>query len=94
MVEVQLLLNYDTLMEKRGFILTNYKAKRSNLKALLTKNSMNLKGLEKNTNIPLEQLNGYISKKVMNLSTAMTISKELNCTIEDLYDWELKKKVK
>ena len=81
-------------MEKRGVILTNYKAKKSNLKALLTKNSMNLKGLEKNTNIPLEQLNGYISKKVMNLSTAMTISKELNCTIEDLYDWELEKKVK
>ncbi len=29
----------------------------------------------------------------MNLSTAMTISKELNCQIEDLYDWELEKKI-
>lgn len=53
---------------------------------------MNLEGLEKNTHIPLDQLNGYMSKKVMNLSTAMTISKELNCQIEDLYDWELEKK--
>ena len=73
--------------------MSNYKAKKSNLKALLSKNSMNLEGLEKNTHIPLEQLNGYMSKKVMNLSTAMTISKELNCQIEDLYDWELEKKI-
>jgi DNA-binding Xre family transcriptional regulator len=72
--------------------LSNYKAKKSNLKALLSKNSMNLQGLEKSTHIPLEQLNGYMSKKVMNLSTAMTISKELNCKIEDLYEWEIEKK--
>ncbi|NHC19982.1 helix-turn-helix domain-containing protein [Bacillus sp. MM2020_4] len=48
---------------------------------------MDLDGLEKNTNIPRSQLDGYISKKVMNLNTAMTISKELNCQIEDLYVW-------
>jgi DNA-binding Xre family transcriptional regulator len=72
--------------------LSNYKAKKSNLKTLLSKNSMNLQGLEKSTHIPLEQLNGYMSKKVMNLSTAMTISKELNCQIEDLYEWEIEKK--
>jgi DNA-binding Xre family transcriptional regulator len=72
--------------------LSNYKAKKSNLKSLLSKNSMNLQGLEKSTHIPLEQLNGYMSKKVMNLSTAMTISKELNCKIEDLYEWEIEKK--
>jgi hypothetical protein len=54
---------------------------------------MNLEGLEKSTHIPLEQLNGYMSKKVMNLSAAMTISKELNCQIEDLYDWELEEKI-
>jgi len=72
--------------------LSNYKAKKSNLKALLSKNNMNLQGLEKSTHIPLEQLNGYMSKKVMNLSTAMTISKELNCKIEDLYEWEKEKK--
>ena len=53
---------------------------------------MNLQGLENSTHIPLEQLNGYMSKKVMNLSTAMTISKELNCKIEDLYEWEIEKK--
>jgi hypothetical protein len=41
----------------------------------------------------MEQLNGYMSKKVMNLSAAMTISKELNCQIEDLYDWELEEKI-
>jgi DNA-binding Xre family transcriptional regulator len=73
--------------------LSNYKAKKSNLKTLLSKNSMNLEGLQKSTDIPLEQLNGYMSKKVMNLSAAMTISKELNCQIEDLYDWELEEKI-
>jgi DNA-binding Xre family transcriptional regulator len=73
--------------------LSNYKAKKSNLKDLLSKNSMNLEGLEKSTHIPLEQLNGYMSKKVMNLSAAMSISKELNCQIEDLYDWELEEKI-
>jgi DNA-binding Xre family transcriptional regulator len=73
--------------------LSNYKAKKSNLEALLSKNSMNLEGLEKTTHIPLEQLNGYMSKKVMNLSAAMSISKELNCQIEDLYDWELEEKI-
>jgi DNA-binding Xre family transcriptional regulator len=73
--------------------LSNYKAKKSNLEALLSKNSMNLEGLEKSTHIPLEQLNGYMSKKVMNLSAAMSISKELNCQIEDLYDWELEEKI-
>ncbi|MFJ5763034.1 helix-turn-helix domain-containing protein [Neobacillus sp. NPDC093182] len=73
--------------------MSNYKAKKSNLKALLSKNRMNLEGLEKSTHIPLEQLNGYMSKKVMNLSAAMTISKELNCQIEDLYDWELEEKI-
>lgn len=67
--------------------MTNYKAKKSNLKELLSKNSMNLEGLHKNTNIPMNQLNDYMSKKVMNLSTAMTISKELNCQVEDLYLW-------
>jgi DNA-binding Xre family transcriptional regulator len=67
--------------------LTNYKAKKSNLKDLLSKNSMDLDGLERNTSIPKSQLNDYMSKKVMNLSSAMTISKELNCQIEDLYVW-------
>ncbi|MEH7438476.1 helix-turn-helix transcriptional regulator [Neobacillus drentensis] len=67
--------------------MTNYKAKKSNLKALLSKNGMDLVGLEKNTNIPQSQLNDYLSKKVMSLNSAMTISKELNCKIEDLYVW-------
>ena len=67
--------------------MTNYKAKKSNLKALLSKNSMDLDGLEKNTSIPRSQLDDYMSKKVMTLNSAMTISKELNCQIEDLYVW-------
>ena len=69
--------------------LTNYKAKRSNLKELLSKNGLTLDNLERNTNIPRDQLDSYLSKKVMNLNSAMTISKELNCQIEDLYVWEL-----
>ncbi|MBI0575803.1 helix-turn-helix transcriptional regulator [Neobacillus cucumis] len=67
--------------------MTNYKAKKSNLKELLSKNSMDLDSLERNTNIPKSQLNDYLSKRVMNLNNAMTISKELNCQIEDLYVW-------
>jgi DNA-binding Xre family transcriptional regulator len=67
--------------------LTNYKAKKSNLKQLLTKNGMDLDSLERNTNIPKSQLNDYVTKKVMSLNSAMTISKQLNCKIEDLYVW-------
>jgi len=72
--------------------LTNYKARKSNLKELLAKNGMDLESLERNTNIPQTQLNDYLSKKVMNLNTAMTISKELNCRIEDLYIWSSEEK--
>ncbi|MBT2656162.1 MULTISPECIES: helix-turn-helix domain-containing protein [Bacillaceae] len=71
--------------------MTNYKAKRSNLKELLSKSGMTLDNLESNTNIPRSQLDNYISKKVMTLNSAMTISKELNCQIEDLYVWESEK---
>jgi len=67
--------------------LTNYKAKKSNLKVLLSKNSLDMSGLERNTGISKEQLNEYLTKKVMSLNAAMTISKELNCQIEDLYVW-------
>jgi len=52
---------------------------------------MTLDNLESNTNIPRSQLDNYISKKVMTLNSAMTISKELNCQIEDLYVWESEK---
>ncbi|WP_035445004.1 helix-turn-helix domain-containing protein [Bacillus sp. UNC41MFS5] len=72
--------------------MANYKAKKSNLKELLSKNGMDLESLERNTNIPQTQLNDYLSKKVMNLNTAMTISKELNCRIEDLYVWSSEEK--
>jgi hypothetical protein len=67
--------------------LTNYKARKSNLKDLLSKSSMDMSGLERTTGIPQKQLNDYLTKKVMSLNAAMTISKELNCQIEDLYVW-------
>ncbi|WP_312474881.1 helix-turn-helix transcriptional regulator [Neobacillus sp.] len=67
--------------------MTNYKAKKSNLKELLSKSGMDLESLERNTNIPRSQLDEYLSKRIMNLNNAMTISKELNCRIEDLYVW-------
>ncbi|OLS39913.1 helix-turn-helix transcriptional regulator [Bacillus sp. MRMR6] len=73
--------------------MTNFKAKKSNLEHLLNKNNMDLDGLERNTSIPKDQLDKYMTKKIMNLSTAMTISKELNCQIEDLYDWVEDEKV-
>ncbi|MFB5194320.1 helix-turn-helix domain-containing protein [Neobacillus sp. KR4-4] len=72
--------------------MTNYKARKSNLKVLLSKNGMDLESLGRSTNIPQAQLNDYLSKKVMNLNTAMTISKELNCRIEDLYIWSSEEK--
>ena len=81
------------LIKSEVSFLTNYKAKKSNLKDLLAKNGMDLDSLERNTQIPKSQLNDYISKKVMNLNTAMTISKELNCQIEDLYVWSLEEKL-
>ncbi|MDF0728009.1 helix-turn-helix transcriptional regulator [Cytobacillus sp. S13-E01] len=68
--------------------MTKYTAKKSNLKEILLKNNTNIEALEKNTQIPKSQLNDYMSKKVMNVNTAMTISKELNCQIEDLYVWK------
>ncbi|MGM7721247.1 helix-turn-helix domain-containing protein [uncultured Metabacillus sp.] len=69
--------------------MTAYKAKKSNLNALLAKNNTNLDILAANTNIPKELLQDYLDKKVMSLNNAMTISKELNCTIEDLYNWKV-----
>lgn len=70
--------------------MTNYHAKRSNLKELLAKNNLDIKDLERITNISQVQLNEFMVKKVMNLNTAMTISKQLNCQIEDLYVWNVK----
>ncbi|PMC39556.1 hypothetical protein CJ195_06460 [Bacillus sp. UMB0899] len=69
--------------------LAAYKAKKSNLKELLTKSNTELDVLAADTNIPMEQLHGYLDKKVMNLNNAMTISKALNCNIEDLYVWKV-----
>jgi len=69
--------------------LAAYKAKKSNLKELLTKSNTELDVLAANTNIPIEQLHDYLEKKVMNINNAMTISKALNCTIEDLYVWKV-----
>ena len=80
---------YDKVIEKRGVTLTNYKAKKSNLEILLSKNNTELDVLAVNTGIEKSTLNDYLSKKVMSLNNAMTISKELNCKIEDLYEWNV-----
>jgi DNA-binding Xre family transcriptional regulator len=71
--------------------LANYKAKKSNLKSLLLKNNTELDSLAAKTGIPASKLNEYFSEKVMSLNNAMTISKELNCQIEDLYVWNVTK---
>jgi DNA-binding Xre family transcriptional regulator len=71
--------------------LTNYKAKKSNLEALLSKNNTKLDGLAATTGISKSTLDEYLSKKVMSLNNAMTISKELNCEVEDLYVWKVSK---
>ncbi|MGG1576024.1 helix-turn-helix domain-containing protein [Fictibacillus sp. NRS-1165] len=68
-----------------------YKPKKSNLKSLIANKNMKLQALSKKTNISVDQLKDYQSKKVMSLSNAMTIAKELDCQIEDLYDWKIVK---
>lgn len=68
-----------------------YKPKKSNLKALISKKNIKIDALSKNTNISVEQLNDYQTKKVMSLSNAMTIAKELDCQVEELYDWKVVK---
>jgi DNA-binding Xre family transcriptional regulator len=82
---------YDKVREKRGVTLTSYKAKRSNLKTILSKNNTKLDALAVNTGIPKSTLDDYLSKKVISLNNSMTISKELNCKIEDLYEWNVTK---
>jgi XRE family transcriptional regulator of biofilm formation len=52
---------------------------------------MKIEALSKSTNISVDQLNDYQSKKVMSLSNAMAIAKELDCHVEDLYDWKVVK---
>lgn len=69
--------------------MATYKAKKSNFQELLSKNNTDLDILATNTNISKEQLTSYLDSKVMNLNNAMTISKELNCTIEELYEWKV-----
>lgn len=70
--------------------MTTYRARKSNLEVLLAKNNTKLDVLAENTGISESTLNEYLDKKVMSLNNAMTISKELNCTIEDLYVWNVK----
>jgi DNA-binding Xre family transcriptional regulator len=82
---------YVMLNKKRGVILTVYKAKKSNLKALLSKNNTKLGALAATTGISEPLLNEYLSTKVMSLNNAMTISKELECSVEDLYVWNVTK---
>ncbi|MDN4523273.1 helix-turn-helix domain-containing protein [Fictibacillus fluitans] len=71
--------------------MSNYKPKKSNLKTLIAKKKMKIEALSKSTNISVDQLNDYQSKKVMSLSNAMAIAKELDCQVEDLYDWKVVK---
>lgn len=78
---------YDKVLKKRGVALTNYKAKKSNLETLLLKSNTKIDALAANTGISVPILKEYLNKKVMSLNNAMTISRELNCQIEDLYVW-------
>jgi plasmid maintenance system antidote protein VapI len=44
--------------------------------------------LAEKTNIPKSQISEYVNNKhTMSLESAKRISNELNCYIEDLYDW-------
>ncbi|SFC80323.1 Cro/C1-type HTH DNA-binding domain-containing protein [Bacillus sp. OV322] len=70
--------------------MTIYKAKKSKLKELLIKNNTALDELSAKTGISTAQLTEYQSKQIMSVNNAMTISKELNCSIEDLYIWNTK----
>jgi putative transcriptional regulator len=60
---------------------------------LLKRRGMTQVDLATITGISTTQINGYISgdRQSMTLRTAKKIAHALNCSIDDLYDWKIRK---
>lgn len=55
----------------------------------LKKGNLTQSRLAEMTDIPKSQISEYVNNKhVMSLESAKTIANVLDCTIEDLYQWE------
>lgn len=60
------------------------------LEDLLRKRKMSKTDLAVKTGIDKAQISKYISKdRAMSLATARIISRTLNCTIDELYEWNI-----
>lgn len=66
-----------------------YMVKRCLLRELLRKADMDQRELADSLNVTVQQINKYVlDKQKMSIQVAKNISSILNCTIDDLYEWE------
>lgn len=66
-----------------------YKVKRCLLRELLRQADMDQRELADLLNVTVQQINKYVlDKQKMSIQVAKNISSILNCTIDDLYEWE------
>lgn len=66
-----------------------YKVKRCLLRELLRKADMEQRELADLLNVTVQQINKYVlDKQNMSIQVAKNIAFILNCTIDELYEWE------
>lgn len=66
-----------------------YRVKRCLLRDLLYKSGISQQELADLLDVTIQQINKYVlDKQKMSITVAKNVSHILNCTIDDLYDWE------
>lgn len=66
-----------------------FRAGKCLLRLRLKEAGMTQKQLSERVNLSPQMISHYIfNRKIMSIDNAMSISAVLNCSIEDLYDWE------
>lgn len=66
-----------------------YKVKRCLLRDLLRQSDITQQELADLLNVKIQQINKYVlNKQNMSIVVAKNISHILNCSIDDLYEWE------
>lgn len=66
-----------------------YRVKRCLLRELLRKADITQRELADLLNVTVQQINKYaLDKQKMSIQVAKNISYILNCTVDDLYEWE------
>lgn len=66
-----------------------YRVKRCLLQELLYKADITQRELADSLNVTVQQINKYVlDKQKMSIQVAKNIAYVLNCTIDDLYEWE------